>query len=292
MVISKLIGGLGNQMFQYAAGRAIALRTGTPLRLDVSGYQTFKLFPFGLQRFRVEADIASSEDVDAIHRADRRSILARASRRYPRLRRWCRHLVEKERHFHFDADVPRLRGDIYLEGYWQSEKYFADVAPRIRRELVLRNEPEGVNQEMGRRIIETESISVHVRRGDYVSNMEANAVHGTCSLDYYQAAISHIAASCRAPQIFVFSDDPGWARDNLRTEHPTVFVTHNGPEHSHEDLRLMRLCNHHVIANSSFSWWGAWLSDRPGKRVVAPRQWFRASHLNTADLVPPEWTRL
>jgi hypothetical protein len=299
MVIVRLLGGLGNQMFQYAAGRAIAHRTSAPLRLDLAFYKrpaqssspdTSRTYD--LDRLNIQAGIASRDDVQQIERAHRRSVLARIATRFPAIRPLCRDLVVNERHFNFDPGVTRLRGNVYLDGYWQSEKYFQRIAPAIRKELAVKGEPDDANREMARRIRRGFSVSVHVRRGDYVSNSVTHAVHGTCTIDYYRAAIAQIVNVGVQPELFVFSDDPAWAQENLRVDYPTTYVTHNGPDKSHEDLRLMSLCSHHVIANSSFSWWGAWLSDNPGKRVVAPRQWFRTVERNTADLIPPEWLQL
>ena len=300
MVIVRLLGGLGNQMFQYAAARAIAQRTASPLRLDVSFYQTrtpspqssFTSRTYELENLNVQADIASEDDVQRIAVAHRRSVVSRIATRVPAVRPLCRNLVVTERHFNFDPGITRLRGNVYLDGYWQSEKYFQGVASAIRNELTVKTEPDRANRDLANSIRRAESVSVHIRRGDYVANSETHAVHGTCTIDYYHAAIAHLVSAGVRPELFVFSDDPAWAQENLRVDYPTTYVTHNGAEKSYEDLRLMTLCSHHVIANSSFSWWGAWLSDNPRKQVVAPRQWFRTTDRNTADLLPREWVRL
>jgi hypothetical protein len=138
-----------------------------------------------------------------------------------------------------------------------------------------------------------ESVSLHVRRGDYVSNARANAVHGTCSLAYYRQAIALVRERVIAPRFFIFSDDISWARAHLSFDDaPATFVDWNGPEAPQEDLRLMARCRHHVIANSSLSWWGAWLSTTPGQIVVSPRDWFSTNNDRARDVVPERWIRI
>jgi hypothetical protein len=135
-------------------------------------------------------------------------------------------------------------------------------------------------------------VRLHVRRGDYVTDPSANAFHGLCPLDYYHRGLDEAARDLTRPECFVFSDDPAWVRENLKLAAPMTVVDVHGPGEAHVDLRLMAACHSHVIANSSLSWWGAWLGRRPGKRVVAPRQWFRSPDRDASDLVPDRWVRL
>jgi hypothetical protein len=125
-----------------------------------------------------------------------------------------------------------------------------------------------------------------------VSDPEIQRVHGTCGLDYYQRAVEEIARAESEPQFFVFSDDPAWVKDNLRLRFPTVVVEHMGARSPYEELRLMSLCRHSIIANSSFSWWGGWLNPNCGKKVIAPEQWFKSGSHDTRDLIPAAWTKL
>jgi hypothetical protein len=149
----------------------------------------------------------------------------------------------------------------------------------------------GQNAEVAASIRGVDSVSVHVRRGDYVSDPATNQSLGTCSAEYYRGAARLIASQVSSPRFFVFSDEPDWARANLELEGPAVFVTHNDPERGYEDMRLMAFCRHHIVANSSFSWWGAWLSNSGGI-VVAPKRWFKANEWDARDLVPERWVRL
>jgi hypothetical protein len=198
----------------------------------------------------------------------------------------------KERQYHFDPAILQITGDAYLAGNWNSEMYFADIADVIRTDFTFRQPPSGENLELFNSISEVEAVSIHVRRGDYVSNPKANQVHGTCDLDYYLAAAGQIKQKVANPHFFVFSDDPQWVRQHLHLPAPCTFVNHNGPLNGHEDMRLMSHCRHHIIANSGFSWWAAWLDPRADKVVVAPRRWFRTEKYDTSTLIPGGWIRI
>ena len=286
MVISQIIGGLGNQMFQYAAGRALALRLGGDLALDISAYEKYTLHQgFELKRvFTMSPAIASGQDMRRMlgwqHSPLVRSLLAR--RPFAALR--SRAFVS-EPHFHHWSGFDQLGDDIYLTGYWQSEKYFKSAVSQIREDFRFRLPLEGENAALAVRQSHTQSVSLHVRRGDYASNPKTTSTHGLCSLDYYRAAVSHVAGKVEKPEFFIFSDDIDWVRANLPLDFPHHFVAHNQGAASYNDMHLMSLCRHHVIANSSFSWWGAWLNPMPEKIVVAPRQWF-ANDNDVRDLFP------
>lgn len=292
MVITKLIGGLGNQLFQYALGRALSIKNDARLKLDVSGYESYKLRRYSLSHFNVVEEIATPVEIERFRRADSNNRLARLARLASRLGVLpdsLRFTTLAERGFPFHPEVLDARGNVYLEGYWQSEKYFKDVEDVIRRELTVKHEPDPVNEQVGREIMGADSVCVHVRRGDYVANPEFNKIYELCSPDYYRAAAGELAKSVAAPHFFVFSDDPRWARENLEFNYPVTFIDHNGEGKDYEDLRLMSLCKHFVIANSSFSWWGAWLGSDPRKMVFAPKAWFRTREHDTRDLIPDEW---
>jgi hypothetical protein len=270
MVITYILGGLGNQMFQYAAARRLAWFLNEPLKLDISGYRHYKLRAYGLNHLNISAELASEEECV-----------------------WLKGLNPiREKHFHFDPRILKLPSDCYLEGYWQSEKYFSDIEPIIRREFTVRKPPEAENRELAQQIIENQAVSVHIRRGDYAHNPIINSLHGVCSPEYYQKAVEQITKEVENPHFYVFSDDGEWAYHNWVRDFPTAFVMKNGPEEDYEDLRLMSLCKYHIIANSSFSWWGAWLSNFPGKIVYAPRNWFQGYQYDTGDLLPESWIRV
>ncbi len=186
----------------------------------------------------------------------------------------------------------RARQGGYLQGYWQSERYFAGHAERIRSDFAFRHDMSGANLDVAHAIGQRTAISVHVRRGDYISNAKTLAVHGTCSPDYYHAAIDTLLQRCPGARLFAFSDDPQWVSQMLLPRYPDlVLVDHNKGLDSYNDMRLMSMCRHHIIANSSFSWWGAWLNPIQDKMVIAPSRWF-ANGTDTQDLIPEGWERM
>lgn len=290
MIVSRLQGGLGNQMFQYAAGRALALRVGTELKLDLTSYERSTLRSYALEPFPIRAGIADRREVERLTRPSRPVRIARRLLgREPRPPR--SHVREPDLTFH--PGILELSDGVYLDGYWQSERYFAGAADAIREELRPPEPATGRGRELAAAIGRAgESISLHVRRGDYVSSPVAREMLGPCSVDYYRRAVERLAERLAEPAVFVFSDEPEWARAHLELPVPVTVVDHDGGGSAHEDLALMSLCRHHVIANSSFSWWGAWLGRHPGGTVIAPARWFAREDLSSHDLVPERWLRL
>jgi hypothetical protein len=184
-----------------------------------------------------------------------------------------------------------LGDNTYLDGYWQSEKYFRSIEKIIRSECRVKGAPSEINKNFADKIQSVNAVSIHVRRGDYVTDEKTNAYHGVCDKDYYRQAIDHLTASLDDPYFFVFSDDMAWTKANLSTgSQPAEYIDHNTGA-GHEDLRLMYLCKHHIIANSSFSWWGAWLNDHAGKKIIAPKKWFQPPITNN-DIIPEGWITL
>ncbi|HEU0080896.1 MAG TPA: alpha-1,2-fucosyltransferase [Candidatus Paceibacterota bacterium] len=290
-IIVKLQGGLGNQMFQYALGRSLSLKKKVPLLLDIGSFSRDPLRAYALGCFSLKAEFASPSDVERLARYQRLpdGIVSRA--RNALCARWDRYAREKR--FHFDPDVFSVADDAYLDGYWNTEKYFKDIRPALLSDFRVAAPLAGKNAEAAQAARSAESVSVHVRRGDYAHNPQTNIVHGTLEADYYGPAIARMQEKLAAPRFFVFSDDIPWVRDNLSLPAGTIFVDWNGKE-AHEDLRLMSLCKHHIIANSTFSWWGAWLSEYPGKVVIAPARWFRTQKksTDTRDVLPESWIRI
>jgi len=288
MVITKLLGGLGNQMYQYAIGRSLALANGCELKLDKSAFDRDVIHSgYALGSFNIVAGIAGSADVKS---------LAGSVHKIPRM--ICHKLgmigntYVREKSFSFDPDLLKCRSPVYLEGYWQSYKYFEKFEEHIRLELTANQPLQGKNLQLAQCIDDQNSVSVHVRRGDYISNPVANRVHGFVGLSYYEVALACISQEIDFPHFFVFSDDPLWAKNNLKFPGGVTFVEHNVGQAAFEDMRLMSQCKHHVMANSSFSWWAAWLDWTPNKKVFYPANWFSSKLHNLSSLNPPEWIRL
>jgi hypothetical protein len=292
VVVVKLIGGLGNQMFQYAAGRAVAHRHGVPLLLDTSGFASYELRRYELDGLAICADIANEEQ--------RPKLTGTAGKRnvWSALERWLAgalsQTVLREASFTYDARIETAKPPVYLDGYWQSEKYFFDLAQILRQEFEIRDRLDDPNCEMLQQIkaVGRSAVSLHVRRGDYVSNSHTAQYHGVCSMDYYRAAVKRMSHDVVTPHFFIFSDDHTWVQENLDLEHASTLVKVNDADHGTFDLTLMKSCAHHVIANSSFSWWGAWLNPSNEKIVIAPSQWFARASNDTRDLLPASWIQL
>lgn len=290
MIIVQIIGGLGNQLFQYALGSRLAQERNVPLKLDISEFESYTLRNYRLGFFNISAEIARTDEIERF----------RGKRLDRRVKRWVerkfiplqyRSLVT-EKYAQFDPEVLRVRSDVYIAGYWNSEKYFKSIESTIREELTVTAAPDALNAELARRIQSANSISLHIRRGDYASNPETRAMHGLLPIEYYQKALKKLRETIIEPHVFIFSDDPQWARDNLKLDIPVTLVDHNGAEKDYEDLRLMSFCKHHIIANSTFSWWGAWLCTYPQKQIFAPQKWFNKTDVNTSDIVPEDWHRI
>ncbi len=293
MVIASLIGGLGNQMFQYAAARALADRHNAPLLLDTSGFEDYPLRRFELGELKIRAEIATPHHLDTIRPQQFKNKLGRIlSHLESSLRRPGKIRIFNERSFAYDANFFEQSPPIYLNGYWQSERYFLDSARAIREDFTLKLPLDSACQNVLGNIKQTTSVSLHVRRGDYVTNTTTAQFHGTCSLAYYQAAVGYIAAQVTDPHFFVFSDDLDWVGKNLHVPYLTTLVDVNGPDRGVADMALMSACQHHIIANSSFSWWGAWLNSAENKIVVAPQRWFNQASHDTRDLLPESWVKL
>ena len=289
MIITHIIGGLGNQMFQYAAGRALSLDRGQLLRLDVSDFTGYGLHQgFELHRvFDCPAETATEAEIRSIlgwqFSTGIRRVLAR-----PRLAMIRHNGFVVEPHFHYWPEIRNAPQDCYLVGHWQSEKYFQEVASVIRSDFTFRSPLSDRNTKLAEQIGQVNAVSLHVRRGDYVKNPKNVTVYGLCTPDYYRTAIQHVCERVEQPYFFIFSDDIIWVKDHLKMDLPCQYVDHNHGSESYNDMHLMSLCRHHIIANSSFSWWGAWLNPTQGKIVVAPQQWFINGN-NIQDLYPQGW---
>lgn len=285
MVIVKLYGGLGNQLFQYSAARNLSLRLKTEIKLDLSWYETEELRKYGLGSFNIVESFAAPEEVSQL--TERRGLLRKVFNKPPVLT--PNYIREKK--YHFDPSILNLSGNVYLDGYWQSEKYFCNSAGTLKKELRVKAPLTGRNKELAGQIKTCESVSLHIRRGDFVSNSKASHVHGVCDPEYYIKSCKYIAQRTKPPHFYLFTDSPEWVAKNLELPYPFTLVDHNGPDLACEDLRLMSFCRHNITANSSFSWWGAWLNDNPGKIVMIPQVWFLNEKLDTKDLIPEGWIK-
>jgi hypothetical protein len=282
MITTRLSGGLGNQMFEYAAARALALKNGTGVRFDLSYLLDRTWRP---KRFKITF---REYDLDVF------TVAATFAKRKPMplfglgmlYRRLCRPRG-MEKSLRFDPEFFTFPDGTYLDGVWQSAKYFTGYEDTIRKDFSFSKDFSDEIKTLGAEIESSESLCVHVRRADFLGSN-----HDICDANYYARGIAEIAKRTAIEKIYVFSDDVAWCEANMSLGHPTVFVSnaYAGWKNTGH-LYLMTKCRHFVIANSSYSWWAAWLSGYAKKLVVAPKRWFQDSSIDTTDVVPTEWIR-
>jgi hypothetical protein len=286
VIVVRLMGGMGNQLFEFAAGRRLVSHHGSELMLDLGwfrheGKSVVTPRSFQLGGFELAAGLMELHPrVLAGWEGKRRSL-------FPRQR--LEVIRQRDSDATLDQRVLSAPDDVLLLGYWQSEKYFADVADVVRRELHFRDEPDERYVHIDEIAGDPSAVAVHVRRGDYVAHPETSAVHGALGRGYYRRALDLVAARVNDPQFLAFSDDPEWVERELASEFRLTVVTGGD---AHQELRLMSRCTHHVIANSSFSWWGAWLGEQNDSVVVAPARWFSDPLVDTSSVIPERWVRL
>lgn len=285
-IIVKLNGGLGNQMFQWALARSVEKQTGINTFLDLSFFKKKYARPYELNLFKLNAtavqDFSTKLKLDIIWKFRKKL----AGKEFLGLN------LYSEQHFHYDEKIKDIKPNTYIEGFFQSEKYFENVKEELLSDFEFVNSPDEENQKIIDQINSTNSVSLHIRRGDYVQKKRYQDVYATCSLDYYKKGVELIAERFENPTLFLFSDDIEWVKENLNLPYKCVYVSHNTGAKSYEDMRLMSLCKHNVIANSSFSWWAAWLNKNPEKIVIAPQKWFKDENINQSDVIPETWKKL
>lgn len=291
MIIIRLKGGMGNQMFQYALGRSLATRLNCPLKLDLSALldrskKDFVHRDYDLHIFQVQENFLLAPNL-------LRTLYRPKS---SRVTRWMKNSVLrgrrhwKEPHFHLVREVlEQPTENTVYEGWWQSPHYFSDIASEIRREFAFRHPILPEARPLLDRIEQTHSVCLNVRRTDFLQVDTLN----TTNRDYFLRAVDYLAERVENPVFFVFSDDMRWCEENLRLPFETHFVQHDLKGEKFGNYhRLMRACKHFIIPNSSFAWWAVWLNDHPDRIVIAPRHWFNDPGIDTSDLVPEDWIRL
>lgn len=300
MIITKLISGLGNQLMQYALARQLSILKEAPLKLDLTFFNSQHLRSYKLHHYNIDAEIATTEDINPFRKEiesykqlhQQTSFLAKVYRNiepiiYPK---------HKKRYFKertwwiLEPEVFKTPADVYVEGYWQHYKYFENIQPQIFEELTLKEAPDSQTAQWLSTIKNNSStVAVHIRRGDYVTDSGANYLMGVLPVKYYQQAIAYIKQKLSNPTFFFFSDDLDWVKTNIQTDAPAYYVDGNA---DYIDLDLMKSCNHNIIANSTFSWWGAFLNRNPDKIVIAPNQWSPREDVNkNIHLQFPSWIK-
>lgn len=285
MVIVKIIGGLGNQMFQYAYAKALNQR-GYETKIDISAFEIYKLHGgYQLDKYNIDLPISTKEENDKFYK---NTFFLKVLRRIGL--DFSQRIKEKSLLFDkifFEVD------DVYVDGYFQCEKYFIDIRKIILKQFTINQEVSDYTKEIENKIKNfTNSCSLHIRRGDFI-NSKNISIHGACDLEYYKNAMKYLKEKAGNLNFFVFSDDIEWVKENLVLE-SAIYINSKYKRIPHEDIYLMSLCVYNIIANSSFSWWAGWLNQNEKKIVIAPKKWFADDKLQqqSRDIVCKTWVEL
>lgn len=285
MKIVQFLGGLGNQMFQYALYKVLQKKFPN-VKGDVHGYQNYKLHNgFELENiFDIKLNKISPFTKNVYNNHNRKWIY----RKLRRLLNLKNAYQEEKSLFAFDPSILHDPKSRYLWGYWQNLRYFETIADELKSDFKFKKELTGANQHTLVRIKQTESIAIHVRRGDYLKDP---LLGGLCGSDYYQTAINHMETTVSNPEFFIFSDDIAWCQEHL-TIPKAAFISWNKGSESYIDMQLMSACKHNIIANSSFSWWAAWLNPNGSKIVIYPKKWINDHQAEESMSTPDTWIAL
>lgn len=286
MIIVKIIGGLGNQMFQYAYAKALEQK-GYNVKIDISAFNTYNLHGgYQLNKYNIDLQYSTEEENRKFYKNKLLSkILKKIGIKTAK--------VIKEKSLLFDENLLLPKDYKYIEGYFQSEKYFLKIREILLKQFIINTHISSYTKEIKWKILSiNNSCSIHIRRGDFTNNINKN-LHGTCDIVYYQKAISHVENKIGIQKYFIFSDDIEWVKENLKINN-AIYIESSEIRLPHEDMYLMSLCNNNIIANSSFSWWAAWLTKNNNKTVVAPKRWFFDEILfqQSKDIVPNNWIKI
>jgi hypothetical protein len=284
MIITKLQGGLGNQMFQYAVGRSLSHRLGVSLKIDATYYENDRKRECMLNHLNTSAEVATKEEI----------IKIKPNSFFHKIKQifFGRNLEQKmfQESYFFKSEILNLPDNTYLEGFWQNENYFKDIENILRTEFVLKENLPNTADTLLKSIDTSNSVSIHIRRGDYALP-KYQKIFYPLTIEYYNQAIILISKKISDPQFFVFSDDIEWA-ETLSFPKNTTFVDSAFGLKNFEELIVMSKCKHNILANSSFSWWAGWLNTNPNKIIIAPKKWSTYQIENERDLIPKTWTKI
>jgi len=282
----KIIGGIGNQFFQYALGKRLALERSVPLKLDLNWFGIQNSRKYHLTSYRTNIYEASGIEIYRTTLKPRTRYLLNIYNYWQDRKQFQTKRIIEEKKIGYDPEIINVGENAYLEGYWQSYLYFESISKIIRDEYQLLHPLFSEYDNIQKQIINSNSVGIHIRRGDYISNQLFRSIYHSCSLDYYIQAMEIIMEKVLAPKFFIFSDDIEWAKMHFQSISDAYIIHQAGEESDYQELILMSQCKHNIIANSSFSWWSAWLNPNPSKIVIAPVKWYKdpESNKQTEDL--------
>lgn len=287
-IYSCVHGGLGNQMFQYATGLSVALKNNVKFEVDLQKMKNYDLRDFLLNKFNISAAVCS-KDISKKFKSNKYKEFIEMT-----MNRFGIYFGDKfyeKNEFYYDYSIFFMTKP-YLKGYWQSFKYFESIRNVILEEFSLKGDLSKENSNTVNTInSKKESVSLHIRRGDYVNNSKNNKLYNVVGLDYYSNAIEIVNKKFKNPVFFIFSDDIDWVAENLKITGEVFYASSKKINKPEEELMLMSICKHNIIANSTFSWWGAWLNKNKNKIVIAPKLWMKGV-LSSKDLIPNTWLKI
>lgn len=293
MIISKIISGLGNQLFQYVVGKQLALEKKVELKLDISFFSSQNLRNYKLNAYNINSRLASENEINKFTTVySSKTLYSRLYRKTEKfLPRTKRRFFKEETPWQYEPELFKVSSDIYLDGYWQHYKYFTNIEPSILKELVVKEVYESSLQSVLYNVMNnSNAVSIHIRRGDYISDKVAYNLMGILPLSYYYSAVAYIKQHIPTPNFYIFSDDLDWVKKNLIINDYCNYID-SGKDYI--DLDLMSKCKHNIIANSSFSWWSAFLNQNPNKIVIGPKQWVVPTEINNRiELLFPSWIKI
>jgi len=298
MIIVNIKGGLGNQLFQYAAAKRLALKHNSPLKLDPH-FEKDKLRDFKLPYFNIDNDeIATQEEIDRLIISFRRynNIYHKIKRKLELLKPYYKRRYYQHKKRCNDLGILKASDNVYLDGYWGNEQFFSDIRQKLLSWFTLK--PDYINDdylEIKNKTKEENSVSIHIRRGDYAQKEKTRNFFGLLPLSYYQKAINSLEKQFENLHFFIFSDDMPYVKQNINFEGTTTYINNPNLQDYHE-LMLMSHCKHNIIANSTFSWWAAWLNQNPEKMVIAPHKWYNNEeaqrYFEKYSFVPDGWMKI
>ena len=302
MIIVRINGGLGNQLFQYATACAIAFKLKRKLFLDIAWYNNIHTLEdytdpnatthrdFLLKYFNIQSRVLNNIHLNWIKRLEIRS---RNSKFFKLLQKGPLNYLSYTTvdHNNFSLEFIKDHPHVYLTGYWQNNDIIEEYKNLLYNEFILKHPLSADNQHHLKSINSSVSVAIHVRRGDYISKPNSRKVHASCSKNYYYNSIEYLNNNMNDLQFFIFSDDVNWVKDNIHFNNDTTFIDNTGPDYEH--MYLMNKCKHQITANSTFSWWAAWLNTYPEKVIITPQYWYNDEYLNnTVIRIPKEWIRI
>jgi len=296
MLIARITGGIGNQLFQYSFARSLSIKLSQKFKLDLSWYRNYHKYEetenpnaatkreYLLDKFNITENLLNPIYLSVSYRLNNNSFLNRL-KKYPLLNHFTYITITESE---FDINTIQNLKNVYLSGFWQKNDLFEEYSNLVRKEFTLKNKLSIENEIFLKNILQSNSVAIHIRRGDLLSRPAAVAEQPYSTDKYYFDSIDIMKEKVKYPELFVFSDDIEWVNDNFKFNLPTTFINNDGPDYEH--FNLMCNCKHQIIANSTFSWWAAWINNYQGKIIVSPKWWYRDPLKNNSIIrIPQDW---